>query len=600
MRDDNDVLIYILYTDIADPLNTIIRENPTGRFVFTDPPMILGVTYYISAVLGTESSGGQVNYADPCLSISVPLPVTWYDATTPMISQSEAEFTCLITNMLLGVTASDDINDYDIAWTSSNGGSIRPGDENSANPQINTPGTYTVTLSHKIAGCSSSLSIDIGQSDDVPEAQIAQPLPLTCTRLEVQLSGTGSDSGPTIRYEWTGPGIVGSNTTLNIMVNQIGTYTLTLIDESNGCRITKSIVVTEDVTVPAVSASVGELLDCNTIQVTASGLGSDEGQRFAYNWIVISSTGNIVGSNTTRDIIVDEVGTYQIEVTNLDNGCTSRATATVNADLSVITGATINLIQPGCDGLDDGQITVANVEGGSGTFMYSFNGGVDFGTQGFTNQLAAGQYNVVITDDNGCIYDETVTLVENVDFFVDLGETVVIEFGDTAYISAVTNLPDSLTQAIIWTPMIDSLNPNSLSQQFVPDLGQYTINLTMTNLNGCVEQDNVLVVVKFAERIYIPTAMNPTGPNPENQRIYIFANPESVEAIYSFAIYNRWGERMFERTDIPPSLIIDQAYAWDGMWQGELAPGGVYVYYAEVEFITGVKKVIKGEFTLIR
>ena len=359
-------------------------------------------------------------------------------------------------------------------------------------------------------------------------------------------------------------------------------------------------MVFEDILPPAANATSSELLDCNTSSVTVSGAGSSEGGIFSYNWTVVSGGGNIVGSATGRDIIADATGVYQIEVTNTSNGCVSIATVDVREDPSVISGANINIQQPGCDGMDDGQITIANVIGGTAPFLFSFNGGADFSMQSSMTDLASGVYDLVITDNNGCIHEETVILTQPVDFFVDLGETILIEFGDTAYVNAVTDLPDSLVQSITWTPLWDASNANALVQQFVPDLGQHSVNLTIINTNGCVEQDNVLVVVKFAERIYIPTAMYPEGSNPENQRIYIFANPESVSAIYSFSIYNRWGERMFERSDVPVSLSINSDFAWDGLWQDEPAPAAVYVYYAEVEFITGVRKLIKGEFTLIR
>ena len=601
MKDGNDVKVYILYSDVGDPIGSIISESPSGIFGFVDPPMVLGTTYYVSAVLGTEDGigTGQVNYSDPCLSISTPMPVIWYDATTASIAKSEVEFTCLIEEMVLTVSAVDDINDYNILWTTTDG-SIEPGDEMNENAQINSPGIYTVTLTHAIAGCSSSTTIEVDQSDDVPEARIAVPLRLTCDRTELTLSGAGSDVGSTIRYEWTGPGIVGDNTTLDITVNQVGVYTLTLIDDSNGCRVSKTVTVEEDLVEPAANASVAELLDCNTTELTVSGAGSATGGNIEYSWTVVSADGNIIGSTTGQNILVDRIGVYQIEVTDRNNGCTSTASVEVRADDSIIRGANISVQQPGCDGADDGQITFTSIDGGTGPFMYSFNGGTDFDIQPGQSDLPAGTYELIVTDDNGCEFRETVILTQPFDFTIELGETILIELGDTAFINGITNLPDSLLQSVSWTPLYDTVNQNTLSQTFIPDLGQHSVSLTVTNTNGCVQRDNVVVVVKFAERLYIPNVMRPTSSNTENQRIHIFADPESVSEIHSFAIYNRWGERMFFRTDIPVSLEYNPAFAWDGTWQDELAPASVYVYYAEVEFITGVKKLIKGDFTLVR
>lgn len=598
MRDGNDVLIYVLHTDQNDPLNSIIGESPSGAFGFTDPPMVLGQTYYITAVLGTEdvTRPGVVNYNDPCLTLSDPLPVTWYDATNPMISASEVEFTCLITQINLLVTA-DNIADYNIVWSTMDG-NIEPGDENSANPQINRPGTYVVTLSHAIAGCSSSQTIVVGESDDVPEAVIQQPLLITCVRDEVTVSGAGSDEGENIVYSWSGPGIVGPSNTLDISANQTGTYILTLTDTTNGCQVSASIDVFDDLTQPDAQASVSELLDCNTMQVTVSGNGSSSGNAFTYQWTA-SNGGNIIGSSTGLTIEADAVGTYQIEVTNTTNGCVSVATVNVEEDNDVIRGATIDAMQLGCDG-ELGAIFVANVDGGTGPIQYSFDGGLTFSETPLASDLQAGTYDLVITDANGCVYDDVVVLVQPVDFMVELGETIIVDQGEEVTVTGVTDLADSLIQSISWSPVLDSLNPGELTQVFYPAVGQTNVILTVTSLNGCIRQDNLTVLARFKERIYIPNAMNPNSPIRDNQRIYIYADPASVAAIHKFEIYDRWGERMFIRENIPVSLDYDEDYAWDGLWKGELAHTGVYVYYAEVELVTGRREIVKGDFTLLR
>jgi len=59
-----------------------------------------------------------------------------------------------------------------------------------------------------------------------------------------------------------------------------------------------------------------------------------------------------------------------------------------------------------------------------------------------------------------------------------------------------------------------------------------------------------------------------------------------------FRIFNRWGEMVFETTDIEKG--------WDGTFSGTPQPFGVYVYQVSAETSTG--KIIEkhGNTTLIR
>ena len=66
--DGNDAGIWILYSDIGDPLGSIILENTTGDFSFTAPLNYM-TTYFIAYVVGNDI-GGSVDLLDPCVSIA--------------------------------------------------------------------------------------------------------------------------------------------------------------------------------------------------------------------------------------------------------------------------------------------------------------------------------------------------------------------------------------------------------------------------------------------------------------------------------------------------------------------------------------------------
>ena len=62
-------------------------------------------------------------------------------------------------------------------------------------------------------------------------------------------------------------------------------------------------------------------------------------------------------------------------------------------------------------------------------------------------------------------------------------------------------------------------------------------------------------------------------------------------------IFDRWGDKIFETTN--PDA------GWNGTYKGKTMLPGVYVYYVDVEFLSGVPpaeylKHRKGSVTLIR
>jgi hypothetical protein len=69
-----------------------------------------------------------------------------------------------------------------------------------------------------------------------------------------------------------------------------------------------------------------------------------------------------------------------------------------------------------------------------------------------------------------------------------------------------------------------------------------------------------------------------------------------VEQILSFAIYDRWGNRVFEKTNyIPDPAGTD---GWDGTFGGKRLDPGVFVYFAKALFIDGKVIDYSGSVTL--
>src|SRR5690606_4361833 len=81
-----------------------------------------------------------------------------------------------------------------------------------------------------------------------------------------------------------------------------------------------------------------------------------------------------------------------------------------------------------------------------------------------------------------------------------------------------------------------------------------------------------------------------------NDAFYIQAD-DKVRKVNVFRVYDRWGELVFETFDIEANK---PELGWDGSFKGKPMNSGVYVWYAEIEFIDDEVQTIRGDVTLLR
>jgi gliding motility-associated-like protein len=96
------------------------------------------------------------------------------------------------------------------------------------------------------------------------------------------------------------------------------------------------------------------------------------------------------------------------------------------------------------------------------------------------------------------------------------------------------------------------------------------------------------VCLKQSAVVYIPNTFSPGVTPQTNDRF----GPEGLYIDnYEMQIYNRWGEQVFRTSE---------SEKWDGTYQGEVVPGGVYHYQLIVTSDNGQQKTFNGQVTVIR
>ena len=99
---------------------------------------------------------------------------------------------------------------------------------------------------------------------------------------------------------------------------------------------------------------------------------------------------------------------------------------------------------------------------------------------------------------------------------------------------------------------------------------------------------NVIRPEPTESRLIIPNAFSP---NADGLNDTFQASSNAPLESFSLLIYNRWGEQVFESTDIN--------VAWDGSHQNKMADIGVYAYVLQYQFVGEQPALERGNVTIV-
>jgi gliding motility-associated-like protein len=198
-------------------------------------------------------------------------------------------------------------------------------------------------------------------------------------------------------------------------------------------------------------------------------------------------------------------------------------------------------------------------------------------------------FTVTATNTIGCVYTDSV----RVSFYptqpsvIATADPDTIKFGESSQLFA----DSSNANWLMWLPDSTLSATNIVNPVAKPRQTQYYV-VEVRDENSCAKTDTVWVYLLATpcgpNSVYIPNAFSPNGDG-KNDVLYVRAN--NVTQLY-FAVYDRWGQRMFETRDI--------SKGWDGTFKGKQIDPAVFGWYAEGLCDGGKKFELKGNVTLIR
>ena len=117
---------------------------------------------------------------------------------------------------------------------------------------------------------------------------------------------------------------------------------------------------------------------------------------------------------------------------------------------------------------------------------------------------------------------------------------------------------------------------------------------TVTSEAGCVDDIGITVRVDKQRDVYAPNIFSPNGDGAND--IFFLTGTDFV-TVNEFNIYDRWGNLVYSTLS---KQLGESTEGWNGQYNGSNVNPGVYVWYAEVEWLDGYTENLAGDVTVVR
>jgi len=413
---------------------------------------------------------------------------------------------------------------------------------------------------------------------EVPQLNLPDSLAV-CPGTPTELN-PGAD--PSLSYSWSPAGLFADpaqpNPIVALEASQL--FSVTVADASGLCRLERELLA---VVPPPIGYSLPRDTQACEPELL---LVAESEQGVGFVWAADPGFSNILATGPEVWVQPGPASRYYLQITD-SLGCqVVDSVAVSRRPILVFLAESAGL----CRG-DTVQLEVVNLAGDSLSYAWAPQSGIIAGgntpavwVSPQENQV----FTVQITDAFGCTLTEATRVIVS-DQIPPLSATAEPDtlFGPGQVQLEATFDPayTYLWQAGQGLSSITIHNPTAR----VDSSTVYAVEVV--NEEGCRNAVEVRVVVLSECRapfIFVPDAFTPNG---DNLNDLLFVEGNTIDELY-FAIYNRWGEKVFETND--------QSIGWDGTYKGRALPPDAFGYYLEARCFNGETFFKKGNITIIR
>jgi len=494
--------------------------------------------------------------------------VTVTVVTPPVVNVGPDRTTCVNDTIQLNANLiSAPGTQYAIRWTPAAGLS----NDTIANPLASPVTTTTYYLSVVPNGLQKCAARDTLVVNVLTGFQVFNNDTAICLGASVQINAIGDNR---YAYSWTPTGGVSAPGSLTPVLTPTTPTTYTLTARFPGCSDSVRRLAIDVQPVPTVTLGVDDTL-CYGDTVTVRSLVSPAYNNYTYAW----SPGGLLSSTTTPNPLFTALATTTLTLTvRTPAGCQDDDAITYSViPAEFLTLSNDTALCP----RDTAQLTVT---GNAVSVAWTPNRYID-DTTSFTPRVApvtTTRYFVSGRDASFCLDTGSVLVVIKPEAVLSLPDSVRIYPGESYQMDPVGNC-----LYFSWFPPL-GLSSTSIANPVAQPVVNTRYVVDGRTEFGCTTRDSIDVFVNYDSYVDVANAFTP-GSAPNGT---IRVSTLGTVTLKKFVIYNRWGQKMFETSDVNAG--------WDGTLNGQPQPMGVYVYMVEAQTAAGLRFQKQGNITLIR
>ena len=439
------------------------------------------------------------------------------------------------------------------------------------NPSIKmggTTGKYYVNITY--AGLTSCSSVDTVVVRSLNYFTLFNKDSSVCRGSVFQMHVIGD---PAYNYTWTPAAGLTSSKITQPYVTADTTITYTLTARHAACPdSSESITVTVEPS-PLVSAGQDKLIcEGDTVHLYGT-VNPSNYSGYTYTW---SPDSVLIDAGRITAIFNGHVSQNISFTVSTAAGCTGSDTVhvtvvpsnflTISPDTGICPGDTAQLRISG-DSLVTVQWTPANF----------IDNKLSYTPKVWPNTTTT--YSVLAVNNKGCRDVQPIKVTVHPAAVLQLPDSIELYPGDSYQIE-----PGGNCLYFQWTPPV-GLSATNISNPVAQPLLDTKYLVNAQTEAGCKISDSISIYMADDSWVNIPNGFMPK--NGPFKVVHI-----GRATLKSFTIYDRWGVKMFESTDVNEG--------WDGTYNGKPQPAGVYIFVVEAYSAKGVRFYKKGNVTLLR
>ncbi len=372
----------------------------------------------------------------------------------------------------------------------------------------------------------------------------------------------------------------------NPSVAKGGLYYVTLT-ASNGCQLTDQFTVPENKEVPdGAFLPVGDW-ECETEQMELH--LTIPNNEVLVDW---QTTDGLIAESSNTLAVISKPGLYEATLYHPLSHCTALISANIDTALNFLQDFEFEKTDVYCNGANNGQITLTNIQGGIVPLTLLVDGIQRDGGLS-VDALGPGLYGVELLDNKGCIVQKEIEILEFPEAEIILPSEIAVVY-ETAQNIQVQLSQDRTIAGVVWTDLQGSVLGTEANLQV--NMSEDTpLKVEVTDNHGCVLEQVVQLKVSLADEVYVPNIFSPNGDGSSD--FFTAFSVKSPGLIESLTVYDRWGNTLYIASGFE---LGDEGHGWDGTYEGRQLMPGVYIYSLTIDNGAGELVNIYGDVTLIR